>query len=114
QSAAASRDATQRNALALGASGGASGIRAALSGSIAANQQTAQQQAITQAQEFNQLQAMKQQGLATAGGLRQQGLTAASGIRSGLGAQDQSAAQLAQAVRAQAGTNQLAGMTSQA
>jgi hypothetical protein len=77
----ASRDATQRSALALGSRGGASGLRSAMAGSTNANAAAAGQAQITQAQEMNQLAAAQQQARA-----------AAAGIRSGVGAQDQAAA----------------------
>lgn len=77
----AQKDANQRAALAMGSRGGASGLRAAMSGSINANSAAQQQAQITQAQEMNQLAAAQQQARA-----------AAAGIRSGVGAQDQAAA----------------------
>lgn len=105
----ANQERNQRAALATAAGRGAAGLRAALATSTMANSDAAQQAEITRAQEFNQLQQMKQQGLATAGGLRQQGLTAAAGIRSGVAAQDQGAASLGQTSAAQSYANQLAG-----
>jgi hypothetical protein len=55
----ASQDSTQRQALAQGSRGGAGGLRAALAGSLNANQQAATQAQITNAQEQNQLMGMK-------------------------------------------------------
>lgn len=56
---AASQDSTQRQALAQGSRGGAGGLRAAMAGSLNANQQAANQAQITNAQEHNQLMGMK-------------------------------------------------------
>jgi len=55
----ASQDSTQRQALAQGSRGGASGLRAAMAGSLNANQQAATQAQITNAQEQNQLMGMR-------------------------------------------------------
>jgi hypothetical protein len=56
---AMSQDSTQRQALAQGSRGGAGGLRAALAGSLNANQQAAGQAQITNAQEQNQIMGMK-------------------------------------------------------
>jgi hypothetical protein len=56
---ALSQDSTQRQALAQGSRGGAGGLRAALAGSLNANQQAASQAQITNAQEQNQIMDMK-------------------------------------------------------
>jgi hypothetical protein len=56
---AASQDSTQRQALAQGSRGGAGGLRAALAGSLNANQQAASQAQITNANEQNQIMDMK-------------------------------------------------------
>lgn len=53
------RDRNQQQALALGSTGGAGGLRTALASSTQANQQAAQQAQITQAQEQNQLMQMR-------------------------------------------------------
>jgi len=55
----ASQDSTQRQALAQGSRGGAGGLRAAMAGSLNANQQAATQAQITNAQEQNQLMQTK-------------------------------------------------------
>jgi hypothetical protein len=54
-----SQDSTQRQALAQGSRGGAGGLRAAMAGSLNANQQAATQAQITNAQEQNQLMQTK-------------------------------------------------------
>jgi hypothetical protein len=54
-----SQDSTQRQALAQGSRGGAGGLRAALAGSLNANQQAASQAQITNAQEQNQIMDLK-------------------------------------------------------
>lgn len=56
---AASQDSTQRQALAQGSRGGPGGLRAALAGSLNANQQAASQAQITNAQEQNQINDLK-------------------------------------------------------
>jgi hypothetical protein len=56
---ALSQDSTQRQALAQGSRGGAGGLRAALAGSLNANQQAASQAQITNAQEQNSLMDLK-------------------------------------------------------
>jgi len=56
---ALSQDSTQRQALAQGSRGGAGGLRAAMAGSLNANQQAASQAQITNAQEQNQLMQTK-------------------------------------------------------
>jgi hypothetical protein len=56
---ALSQDSTQRQALAQGSRGGAGGLRAALAGSLNANQQAASQAQITNANEQNQLMDLK-------------------------------------------------------
>lgn len=79
----AQQDANQRAALALGATGGAGGLRSALATSAGANSAASQQANITRANQFNQLM-----------GLQQQGLAQAAGLQSGVGAQDQGMAGL--------------------
>lgn len=54
-----SQDSTQRQALAQGSRGGASGLRSAMAGSLNANQQAATQAQITNATEQNQLMQTK-------------------------------------------------------
>lgn len=53
------QDANQNQALALGSTGGAGGLRTALASSTQANAQAANQAQITQAQEYNQLKGMQ-------------------------------------------------------
>ncbi len=77
----ANQNQATRNALAVGARGGASGIRAALASSTAANAEAAQQAEIIRAQEANQLL-----------GLKQGALESAAGIRSNVAGMDQGAA----------------------
>lgn len=79
----AQSDQAMRQALAMGARGGAAGLRTALAAGSQANAQALQQAQITQAQEMNELMA-----------LRQQAYGQAAGIRQGVGAQDLSAAGL--------------------
>lgn len=118
---AAQQDANTRNALALGATGGPSGLRAALASSTAANAQAANQAQMTQANEYNQLLGMRNDALANASNVRQnqgsQDLSAA-----GQSAQREQAARASQLgwagaenqavagkLGAQMGTAQLAG-----
>ncbi len=79
----AQQDQATRGALSIGAGGGASGVRAALAGSQDANAAAAQQAQMVRANEYNALL-----------GNRQQAVGQAAGIYSGVGAQDQSLAQL--------------------
>ncbi len=80
---AAQQDAGARQAMAISAQGGAGGLRSALATNAASGAQAQQQANITRANEYNQLLGMQQSGIASA-----------SNIRSGLAAQDQSAAGL--------------------
>jgi hypothetical protein len=79
----AQQDANQRQALALGATGGAGGLRTALAASSQANAQASNQAGIQQAQELNAIRAQQQSGWANA-----------AAIRGSLGGQDQSAANI--------------------
>lgn len=65
------QDANQRQALALGTSGGPSGLRAALASSTLGNAQAAQQAQVTQAQEQNNILSMRQNAYGQAAGIRQ-------------------------------------------
>lgn len=75
------QDRNMRNALATSAGRGAAGLRTALATQGQANADAINQAELTRANEFNQLQQMKQNALVQA-----------AGIRSGVGAQDQGAA----------------------
>jgi hypothetical protein len=77
----ANQSKSTRQAAALASRGGAAGLRAALAGQQQANADAQAQAEITRANEFNQI-----------AGMRQNALQSAAGIRSGVGAQDQSAA----------------------
>lgn len=95
----ASTERNQRAALGIAAGRGNGSIRTALATAGANNAQAAVEQQAIRAQEANQLLGLQQQGLAAAG----QAAAGASGIRSGVGGQDQQAAQLL-AQRQQAST----------
>jgi hypothetical protein len=97
----ASTERAQRQALGVAAGRGANSIRTALAGANAANQQANLDQQVVRAQEANQLNAMRNDAVAQAAGIRAQGIGGAAQIRSGLGDQDQAAAQI-QAQRQQA------------
>ncbi len=79
----AQQDSNQKAALALGASGGAGGLRSALASSTDANMAASQNANVTRANQYNQLL-----------GLQQSGLTNAANLQSGVGAQDQGMAGL--------------------
>ena len=79
----AQQDSNQRAALAMGATGGAAGLRSALATSADANAAASQNANIARANQYNQLL-----------GLQQQGLAQAAGLQSGVGAQDQGMAGL--------------------
>ncbi len=79
----AQQDANQKAALALGATGGAAGLRSALATSADANSVASQNANITRANQYNQLL-----------GLQQSGLSSAASLQSGVAAQDQGMAGL--------------------
>ncbi len=79
----AQQDANQKAALALGATGGAAGLRSALATSADANSAASQNANITRANQYNQLL-----------GLQQSGLSSAASLQSGVAAQDQGMAGL--------------------